>query len=134
MVVGTEKLGIEVKLVKEFPIVKETLERMGIKSHQNLSFYPSCYIVEDENNEYNIMHFKELFIRDGKTNTYRELDRLRRDTIVALLVKWGLVELANKGDITEILKDRIDVLPKVEKEKWTIIHKYRFIKRYDDFE
>jgi len=121
---STEQLGIEVTLLKNFPLVKETLERIGIRNSQEKKFYPSCYCKETEEGVYKIYHFKELFIEDGKESTYSELDELRRNTIVHFMKKWGFVD--TKFKIPEILAEKIDVLNYNDKPNYKICHKYFF--------
>ena len=119
-----EELGVDITLKKEFPLVKETLERMGIRNSKTRKFFPSCYCVEVEEGKYRLMHFKELFIRDGKPSSYDELDELRRNTILHFLVKWGFVETEEKVDT--IMAKKIDVLNYHNKHEYTICHKYVF--------
>lgn len=125
----TEELGIKVDILKNFSIIKETLERIGIKAEEQKKFYPSCYLVE-ENGEYKIYHFKELFLKDGKQSTYTDKDMYRRNTICFLLKNWGLIELdesvKDKEDVNSILVEKVDVLPFPEKHKYRICHKYLF--------
>lgn len=116
-----EDVGIEVKLIKSFPLVKETLERMGYRVEDTKTFYPSCYCICKDNN-YRIVHFKEMFSLEGKPTTYSKLDQVRRDTIVYFLVKWGLVDWNEEVD--SILQEKIDILKASEKRDYKIKHKY----------
>jgi len=120
------ELGVEVTLKKEFPLVKETLERMGIRNAKTRKFFPSCYCVEVEEGKFRVMHFKELFIRDGKESSYDEVDELRRNTILHFLKKWGFVDFDMKID--EIMMKKIDVLNYNDKHLFDICHKYVFKK------
>ena len=52
------ELGIKVELVKNYPLVKETLERMGVRNGKDKKFFPSCYCVEEDDGTYRIYHFK----------------------------------------------------------------------------
>jgi hypothetical protein len=120
--------GIEVVLIDKFAVVKETLERMGIKNEKKKTFYPSCYILKDEQDpdKYRIFHFKQLFAKDGQESTYNLIDEIRLKTIVWKLDEWGLISTVN--DIDRILNKKIDILPFSQKSKYDIIHKYMFIK------
>jgi len=120
-------LGVKVILNKKYPLIKETLERMGIRNAEEKKFFPSCYCVEDDNGEYRVYHFKELFQKDGKKSNYDDLDELRRNTIIHFLKKWGLVDY--KIDINEILVQKIDVLNHRDKHDYKICHKYYFKKK-----
>jgi hypothetical protein len=116
-----DEVGFEVKLVKNFALVRETLERMGIKDRVKGLFYPSCYCVEKEG-IYKVVHFKEMFYLEGKPSTYNELDELRRNTIVYFLVKWELIEIDD--EIDSILQDKIDILSHKDKQDFRIKHKF----------
>jgi hypothetical protein len=117
-------LGVQVELVKNYPLVKETLERMGVRNGKDKKFFPSCYCVEEDDGTYRVYHFKELFIREGKDSDYNDLDELRRDTILHFLQKWGLVKA--KKDVSTILVQKIDVLNHRDKPDYRICHKYFF--------
>ena len=125
-----DEIGIEVKLLKNFPVVRETLERMGFKDEKKKLFFPSCYCIETgevnpytgENDIYKIVHFKELFLLEGKESTYGKMDELRRNTIAYLLVKWGIIEV--KEEIESILQDKIHILNHSEKNEYRIKHKF----------
>ena len=106
MKMSDRDLGVPVTLLKNYPLVKETLERIGVRNTQERKFFPSCYCVE-ENGEFRIYHFKELFEKEGKQSDYSDLDELRRNTIIHFMKKWGLIECG--VDIQEILAQKIDV-------------------------
>jgi hypothetical protein len=123
-----DNLGVPVKLLKNYALVKETLERIGVRNSQERKFFPSCYCVE-ENGEYRIYHFKELFVKEGRHSDYNDLDELRRNTIIHFMKKWGLIECDE--DIQEILAQKIDVLNHRDKPDYKICHKYYFKKKVD---
>jgi len=118
--------GVRVELKKNYPLVKETLERMGIRNAKEKKFFPSCYCVEEDDGTYRIYHFKELFIKEGKESDYNDLDQLRRDTILHFLKKWGLVDF--EQEIESILVQKIDVLNHKDRPDYRICHKYYFKK------
>lgn len=118
-------IGIKIKLLKDFPLVCETLERIGIINHKKKEIYPSCYIRKLDNNYY-LCHFKEFFILQDKKANITNIDLLRRATIAYLLQKWGLIETENPDDIYQILHKKIDVLPHDKKKEYKIIHKYKY--------
>jgi hypothetical protein len=77
------------------------------------------------------VHFKELFILDGKANTLSEEDASRRNTIVNLLEEWGLVKAVNPEKVQDPVAplSQIKVLPHKEKDEWTLVAKYSIGKR-----
>lgn len=116
--------GIEVKLLKPFPIIRETLDRIGIANRAERVLFPSCYVFENEGKSF-IAHFKELL----KEPCLEETDYERRNTIIWLLANWNLIEVVDEGifkDLsTNIMKKKIYVLSKHQMldEKWEIRHK-----------
>ena len=95
-------LMLEVTLAEpdDFLKVKETLTRIGIASRRDNKLYQSCHILHKQG-RYFIVHFKELFLLDGKKSNLELGDVDRRNTIGTLLQDWGLVEIQNK----EVSKD-----------------------------
>ena len=66
---------VEVKIAEEedFLKIKETLTRIGVASRKEKKLYQSCHILHKQG-RYVILHFKELFILDGKENNFTEED------------------------------------------------------------
>lgn len=120
-------IGIRVKLNKDFSVVRETLERIGIVNRKEKLIYPSCYCVESKTEGvYKIVHFKELFpLFDRETNFDRN-DKLRRNTTVMLLKNWKLIEVVDSNEIDEIQSDKLTVLKHSEKSDYNIVHKFKF--------
>jgi hypothetical protein len=123
---------VEVSLPSQdsFLKVKETLTRIGVASKKDKILYQSCHILHKQG-KYYIVHFKELFILDGKANTLSEEDASRRNTIVNLLEEWGLVKAVNPEKVQDPVAplSQIKVLPHKEKDEWTLVAKYSIGKR-----
>lgn len=124
-------IGIKVTLNKDFPVIKETLERMGVINTRDGVIYPSCYCIETDQTDgdkkiYTIAHFKELFAFQNKTSDFEEngTDKARLRTIVYFLNKWNLVSVANAEEISEILHQKIGVISKSDKQKYKVVHKF----------
>ena len=115
----------------DFLKVKETLTRIGIASRKDNTLFQSCHILHKQGHYY-IVHFKELFLLDGKIHQtqFDEADKARRNTIAHLLAEWGLVDL-----VGEIHPDgcaptnTVTVLPFREKHKWKLVAKYEIGKK-----
>ena len=122
-------IGIKVTLTKDYALVCETLERMGVVNHKEKIIYPSCYCRKVEATpgvfEYTVCHFKEMFATQGKPSTFNNVDSLRRCTITYLLQKWGLIEVTNPDDVSKILDEKIDVVPHKDKRQYRIVHKFK---------
>jgi len=108
----------------DFLKVRETLTRIGVASRKDKKLYQSCHILHKQG-RYFIVHFKELFVLDGKPSTITENDIQRRNTIAVLLSDWGLVTINN----VEQSKDRaplrqIKVLSFKERDEWELCPKY----------
>lgn len=127
--------GVEIELPdpESFLKVKETLTRVGIPSRRDKILYQSCHILHkrdrtdsEERSRYAIMHFKELFILDGKTNTLMDEDLARRNTIVNLLEEWGLLSVVHPAQIEDPVAplSKIKILPHKEKVNWVLQSKY----------
>ena len=112
----------------DFLKVKETLTRIGVASRKERKLYQSCHILHKQGRYY-IVHFKELFMLDGKPSDFIENDVFRRNTIINLLVEWGLVNLV-RGDIEDTVPlNQIKVLSYAEKDEWELVPKYNIGKK-----
>ena len=120
-------LLVEVRLrsPEDFLKVKETLSRIGLASKKENILYQSCHILHKQG-KYYIVHFKELFLLDGKQADFTESDIGRRNRIVALLDEWDLVELVDVQKIAEPVAplNQIKIIPFKEKNNWKLITKY----------
>jgi hypothetical protein len=108
----------------DFLKVKETLTRIGVASRRENKLYQSCHILHKQG-RYFIVHFKELFLLDGKPSNLLENDVQRRNTIVTLLSDWGLVSAVNSAQLDDCAPLRqIKVLSFKEKHDWELCPKY----------
>lgn len=108
----------------DFLKVRETLTRIGVASRKDKKLYQSCHILHKQG-RYFIVHFKELFLLDGKKANLEINDIERRNTIAILLSDWGLIKLANPkaGYETAPLR-QIKIIPYREKNEWELCPKY----------
>ena len=112
----------------DFLKVKETLTRIGVASRKDNKLFQSCHILHKQGRYY-IVHFKELFMLDGKPSDFIENDVSRRNTIVNLLIEWGLVTLI-RGDIEDTVPlNQIKILSFSEKDEWDLVPKYNIGKK-----
>jgi hypothetical protein len=108
----------------DFLKVRETLTRIGVASRKEKKLFQSCHILHKQG-RYFIVHFKELFLLDGKKSNLEESDVQRRNTIATLLSDWGLVQIVNE----EVAKDcaplrQIKIIGFKEKSEWELCPKY----------
>lgn len=123
---------IEVELVEQdnFLKVKETLTRIGVSSRRDKVLYQSCHILHKKG-KYYIVHFKELFMLDGKYSDFNENDIQRRNVIANLLEEWGLIKIVNPDMIGDNLAPlhQIKIISYGDKEDWELIAKYNIGKK-----
>ena len=85
----------------DFLKIRETLTRIGVASRKDNKLYQSCHILHKQG-RYFIVHFKELFLLDGKKSNLEENDVGRRNTIATLMSDWGLLTVENKEHLQPI--------------------------------
>ena len=122
----TPTLMLEVTLNEpdDFLKVRETLTRIGVASRKDNKLYQSCHILHKQG-RYFIVHFKELFLLDGKKSNLEENDLARRNTIATLISDWGLVSIDNKETVHPLAPLRqIKIIPFKEKNNWELCPKY----------
>ncbi len=104
--------------------IRETLTRIGVASRKDQKLYQSCHILHKQG-RYFIVHFKELFLLDGKPSNLLLNDIQRRNTIATLLGDWGLVSFVDPEQAKDIAPLRqIKVIPYKEKNEWQLCPKY----------
>ena len=108
----------------DFLKVRETLTRIGVASRRDNTLFQSCHILHKQG-RYFIVHFKELFLLDGKKSNLETSDVERRNTIATLLSDWGLVSIVNKEVAKECAPMRqIKIISFKDKANWTLQPKY----------
>lgn len=108
----------------DFLKVRETLTRIGIASRKENKLFQSCHILHKQG-RYFIVHFKELFLLDGKKANLEESDLARRNTIATLLSDWGLVNLVDQSQAKDKAPLRqIKIVSYREKNEWDLCQKY----------
>jgi hypothetical protein len=123
---------VEVELLNDenFLKIKETLTRIGIASRKDKKIYQSCHILHKQG-KYYIVHFKELFMLDGKINNFDDDDKGRRNTIVNLLEEWKLIRTVVPAMIQDPVAplSQIKILSHKEKGEWELVAKYSIGKK-----
>ena len=119
-----DMLEITLSEPDDFLKVRETLTRIGVASRKDNKLFQSCHILHKQG-RYFIVHFKELFLLDGKPSNLVENDIQRRNTITTLLDDWGLVSIINPDQAKDIAPLRqIKVIPFKDKHMWELCPKY----------
>ena len=107
----------------DFLKVRETLTRIGVASRKDKKLFQSCHILHKQG-RYFIVHFKELFLLDGKKSNLEMNDVQRRNTITTLLSDWGLIKIAGAGNLDCAPLRQIKIIPFKEKDEWELCPKY----------
>lgn len=127
-------IPIELKNEDDFLKVRETLTRIGVASRKEKTLWQSCHILHKQG-YYHILHFKELFMLDGRQSDITENDLARRNTIALLMEDWDLVKLLAKEAISGKVVDlsQIKILTHKEKPEWELKAKYQIgVKKYNN--
>lgn len=123
---------VEVNLLEQedFLKIKETLTRIGVASKKDNTLYQSCHILHKQS-KYYIVHFKELFMLDGKPSNFSDDDKARRNTIATLLEQWGLLKVVRPEYIAEMMApiSQIKIISHKEKDDWELVAKYNIGRR-----
>ena len=115
---------VTLKEPDDFLLVKESLTRVGVPSRTEKKLFQSCHILH-KRGKYYITHFKELFLLDGKVADISQEDIRRRNLIVHLLSDWGLIQVADKEQISEKAPlSSVKVLSFAEKKDYELVAKY----------
>lgn len=117
---------LEVRLAQpdDFLKCRETLTRIGVASRSENKLFQSCHILHKQGRYY-IVHFKELFLLDGKESNLSENDIQRRNKIAKLLSDWGLLSIVNEELVENASSiSQIKIIPHREKQNWELIPKY----------
>jgi hypothetical protein len=110
---------------EDFLKIKETLTRIGVASKKDKKLYQSCHILH-KRGKYYIVHFKELFLLDGKQSEFTEDDKARRNAIANLLEEWKLLVIVDRNRFKDPMAsmNQIKILPHKEKSEWALESKY----------
>ena len=108
----------------DFLKIRETLTRIGVESRKDNKLYQSCHILHKQG-RYFIVHFKELFLLDGKKSNLEDNDVGRRNTIATLMSDWGLLTVENREQLQPIAPLRqIKIISFKDKDQWELCPKY----------
>ena len=119
----SEMLEVTLNEPDDFLKVRETLTRIGVASRKDKKLFQSCHILHKQG-RYFIVHFKELFLLDGKKSNLEENDIARRNTIAQLMSDWGLISI-EKNKVEPLAPMRqIKIIPFKEKQEWELCPKY----------
>lgn len=122
----SDMLEVSLREPDDFLKIKETLTRIGISSKkEENTLFQSCHILHKQG-RYFIVHFKELFLLDGKPSNLTQNDIDRRNTITDLLSDWGLLDIVNEKQISGNFAPlkQIKIISHRDKAQWKLESKY----------
>ena len=121
----SQMLEISLEEPDDFLKIKETLTRIGISSKKDRNtLFQSCHILHKQG-RYFIVHFKELFMLDGKPSSLTNEDVCRRNSITTLLSDWGLLDIVNPDQAKNKTTLRhIKIISHRDKAEWNLESKY----------
>lgn len=121
-----DMLEVSLREPDDFLKIKETLTRIGVSSkREENTLFQSCHILHKQG-RYFIVHFKELFLLDGKPSNLTENDIQRRNTITDLLSDWGLLDIVDENKIKGQFAPlkQIKIISHRDKSQWRLESKY----------
>ena len=118
-----DMLEITLNEPDDFLKVRETLTRIGVASRKENKLFQSCHILHKQG-RYFIVHFKELFLLDGKKANLELSDIARRNTIAILLSDWGLINIVKKVTVAPAPLRQIKIISYKDKANWELLPKY----------
>ena len=120
----TNMIEVTLNEPDDFLKIRETLTRIGVASRKDNKLYQSCHILHKQG-RYFIVHFKELFLLDGKKSNLEENDVARRNTIATLMSDWGLLTIEGRDKLEPIAPLRqIKIISFKDKNQWNLCPKY----------
>jgi hypothetical protein len=122
---------IEIVLDKpdNFLILKETLTRIGLPNKEGTKLYQTCHIL-CKRKRYFVVHFKELFILDGRTSNLNPTDVARRNSIINYLRDRKFFKLVGEDKPLEPSlprngkDDDFTIIQHEDKTNWELVPKY----------
>jgi hypothetical protein len=122
---------VEIILTKpdNFLILKETLTRIGVPNKENTKLYQTCHIL-CKKKKYYIVHFKEMFMLDGRPSSMAETDMARRNSVINYLLDRKFFTLVDGQTKLEPYlphsskNDDFTIITHSQKKKWELIPKY----------
>lgn len=124
----TNKL-LEVRLLVNENIIKETLTRIGIIDKKDKIIYQSCHLLKQFDTYY-LAHFKQLFTLSTSKTGYHGFGNVsledieRRNSIAFLLAKWNMISIVHPEDI-EPHTTHIDIV------QYKDAHEYQKVKKFN---
>jgi hypothetical protein len=118
----------------KFSILKETLTRIGLSSISKdgtKNLIQTAHVFQKAGRWF-IVHFKQMYLLDGKKHTtdFTDIDESRTYKIAGLLQSWGLITVIypDKETFDKICENakniKLTVIHANQKKEWNLVPKY----------
>ena len=118
-------LEVSLQEPDDFLKIRETLSRIGVSSKREANvLFQSCHLLH-KSGRYFLVHFKEMFILDGKPSSLIQNDLARRNTIATLLSDWGLLSIVKPDQARDKVEvKQLKIVSFKDKPNWRLETKY----------
>ena len=118
-------IEIDVKDDDQFLILRESLTRIGIANKSTKSLYQTCHILH-KRGKYYLVHFKQMFMLDGRKSTMDSDDYGRLKKILEMIVSWNLTTPIKVPSFYNNVEPYMCfVLSNKQKHEWNLVPKYK---------
>ena len=112
-----------------FLVLKETLTRIGLPNREQTKLFQTCHIL-CKKKKYFIVHFKEMFMLDGRPSSMTDTDTARRNSVINYLLDRKFFTLVSGATKLEpslphtAKNDDFTIITHAQKKKWELVPKY----------
>lgn len=122
---------VEIILPNEemFLILKETLTRIGLQNKEQTKLFQTCHLLQKKKKRF-LVHFKQLFMLDGRPSNFGETDIARRNSIINYLLDRKFFTLASGETKLEphlphtAKNDDFTIISHAQKKNFELVPKY----------
>jgi hypothetical protein len=118
-------IEIEVENDDQFLILRESLTRIGVANKATKTLYQSCHVLH-KRGRYYLVHFKQIFLLDGKPASLSVEDYGRLKKISEMVTQWGLTKTLYVPEFMKSIEPvGCFVLTSQQKREWELVQKYK---------
>lgn len=118
-------IEIEVLNDDQFLILRESLTRIGVANTNTRTLFQSAHVLH-KRGKYYLVHFKQMFLLDGKSANIDASDYGRLKKILTMLTEWGLTKAVRVPKFYDTIEPvSCYVISSQQKQTWQLQPKYR---------
>jgi hypothetical protein len=118
-------IEIEIQNDDQFLILRESLTRIGVANTATKTLFQSSHVLH-KRGKYYLVHFKQMFLLDGKSANIEASDYGRLKKILSMITEWGLTKAVRVPDFYDTLEPvPCYVIASQQKQTWELRPKYR---------